>query len=233
MRRPGEVVSKQVILEHVWDFAYDGDPEHRRGLRRPAAPTDRRTVRPVRPPDGSRVGYRLDPRRLSASAARAGLAAGSYDAQPPRWSRCTGVGTWVLLTHARRALTRNQDESAEARARDVDVTGVRRMLSRRSLAPTTTRYPGRGRRRRQVLSATSRTSAGGRRASRSGLRAPSRRCVLSAASGRPGSGELPRLGGAPALATTFADVYVATSLESVSDTVADPCAACWWSGCRS
>jgi len=26
MRRPGEVLSKQVILEHVWDFAYEGDP---------------------------------------------------------------------------------------------------------------------------------------------------------------------------------------------------------------
>lgn len=25
-RRPGEVVSKARILEHVWDFAYDGDP---------------------------------------------------------------------------------------------------------------------------------------------------------------------------------------------------------------
>lgn len=26
MRRAGEVVSKAVILEHVWDFSYDGDP---------------------------------------------------------------------------------------------------------------------------------------------------------------------------------------------------------------
>src|SRR4029079_11808831 len=26
MRRPGEVLSKAMILEHVWDFAYDGDP---------------------------------------------------------------------------------------------------------------------------------------------------------------------------------------------------------------
>ncbi|RSS41877.1 winged helix-turn-helix domain-containing protein, partial [Streptomyces sp. WAC05858] len=24
--RPGDVVSKAEILEHVWDFAYDGDP---------------------------------------------------------------------------------------------------------------------------------------------------------------------------------------------------------------
>ena len=24
--RPGEVVSKASILEHAWDFAYDGDP---------------------------------------------------------------------------------------------------------------------------------------------------------------------------------------------------------------
>ena len=26
MRSPGEVLSKRVILDHVWDFAYDGDP---------------------------------------------------------------------------------------------------------------------------------------------------------------------------------------------------------------
>ena len=26
MRRPGEVLSKAAILEHVWDFAYEGDP---------------------------------------------------------------------------------------------------------------------------------------------------------------------------------------------------------------
>ena len=26
MRQPGEVQSKAAILEHVWDFAYDGHP---------------------------------------------------------------------------------------------------------------------------------------------------------------------------------------------------------------
>jgi len=26
MRRPGEVVPKRVIIEHVWDFTFDGDP---------------------------------------------------------------------------------------------------------------------------------------------------------------------------------------------------------------
>jgi two-component system OmpR family response regulator len=25
MRRPGEVLSRAVLLEHAWDFAYDGD----------------------------------------------------------------------------------------------------------------------------------------------------------------------------------------------------------------
>ncbi len=61
MRRPGEVLSKQVILEHVWDFAYDGDPnivevyvgQLRRRLDDPLGRSVLHTVRGV--------GYRLDP----------------------------------------------------------------------------------------------------------------------------------------------------------------------------
>jgi DNA-binding response OmpR family regulator len=38
MRRPGEIVSKAQILDHVWDFSYDGDPNvvevHISALRR-------------------------------------------------------------------------------------------------------------------------------------------------------------------------------------------------------
>ena len=59
MRRPGEVVSKSTILEHVWDFAFDGRPQHRRGLRAPAAAAHRRTVRArlaSRPCDWSATG---------------------------------------------------------------------------------------------------------------------------------------------------------------------------------
>jgi DNA-binding winged helix-turn-helix (wHTH) protein len=26
MRRPGEALTRQTLLEHVWDFAFDGDP---------------------------------------------------------------------------------------------------------------------------------------------------------------------------------------------------------------
>ena len=61
MRRPGEVLSKAAILEHVWDFAYDGDPNivevYVRQLRqRIDIPFDRASLQTVR-----LVGYRLDP----------------------------------------------------------------------------------------------------------------------------------------------------------------------------
>lgn len=61
MRRPGEVVSKREILGHVWDFAFDGDPNivevYVRQLRRRIdEPFGRCALRTVR-----LVGYRLDP----------------------------------------------------------------------------------------------------------------------------------------------------------------------------
>lgn len=61
LRRAGEVVSKATILEHVWDFAYEGDPNivevYVRQLRqRVDAPFDRHSLQTVR-----LVGYRLDP----------------------------------------------------------------------------------------------------------------------------------------------------------------------------
>jgi two-component system, OmpR family, response regulator len=59
MSRAGEVVSKATILEHVWDFAYDGDPNivevYVRQLRvRIDEPFGRRSLQTVR-----LVGYRL------------------------------------------------------------------------------------------------------------------------------------------------------------------------------
>ena len=59
MRRPGEVVSKAQILEHVWDFAFDGDPNivevYVRQLRqRIDHPFERHALQTVR-----LVGYRL------------------------------------------------------------------------------------------------------------------------------------------------------------------------------
>jgi DNA-binding response OmpR family regulator len=61
MSRPGEILSKAVILEHVWDFAFDGDPNivevYVRQLRRRIdEPFGRRSLQTVR-----LVGYRLDP----------------------------------------------------------------------------------------------------------------------------------------------------------------------------
>jgi len=60
MRRPGEVLSKRTILEHVWDFAYDGDPNivevYVRQLRtRIDEPFGRTALQTVRG-----AGYRLD-----------------------------------------------------------------------------------------------------------------------------------------------------------------------------
>ncbi|MEO5852809.1 MAG: response regulator transcription factor [Nocardioides sp.] len=61
LRRAGEVVSKATILEHVWDFAYEGDPNivevYVRQLRqRVDQPFARHSLQTVR-----LVGYRLDP----------------------------------------------------------------------------------------------------------------------------------------------------------------------------
>jgi two-component system, OmpR family, response regulator len=61
MRRAGEVLSKAEILEHVWDFAFEGDPNivevYVRQLRqRIDHPFGRASLQTVR-----LVGYRLDP----------------------------------------------------------------------------------------------------------------------------------------------------------------------------
>jgi two-component system OmpR family response regulator len=61
MRHTGETVSKTEILEHVWDFAFDGDPNivevYIRHLRkRIDEPFGRRAIETLR-----LVGYRLDP----------------------------------------------------------------------------------------------------------------------------------------------------------------------------
>ena len=63
MRRAGEVLSKSRILEHVWDFAFDGDPnivevyvgQLRRRIDEPfgrATPADRPRGRLPARPDG-------------------------------------------------------------------------------------------------------------------------------------------------------------------------------------
>lgn len=61
MRRAGEVLPKTEILDHVWDYAFDGDLNvvevYIRHLRkRIDEPFGRQTIQTVR-----RVGYRLDP----------------------------------------------------------------------------------------------------------------------------------------------------------------------------
>jgi two-component system, OmpR family, response regulator len=61
MRRSGEIVTKSEILDNVWDFAFDGDPNivevYIRHLRRKIdVPFERRAIETIR-----RAGYRLDP----------------------------------------------------------------------------------------------------------------------------------------------------------------------------
>jgi DNA-binding response OmpR family regulator len=61
MRRKGEVLPKTEILDHVWDFAYDGDVNivevYIRYLRKKIDdPFDRKAIQTIR-----LVGYRLDP----------------------------------------------------------------------------------------------------------------------------------------------------------------------------
>ncbi|KAB2352383.1 response regulator transcription factor [Actinomadura rudentiformis] len=61
LRRPGEVLSRTHLIEHVWDFAYDGDSNivdvYVRYLRdKVDRPFERDTIRTVRG-----AGYRLDP----------------------------------------------------------------------------------------------------------------------------------------------------------------------------
>ena len=62
LRHPGEVIPKRSILENVWDFTFDGDPNivevYIRQLRmRIDEPFGRHAIQTVR-----LVGYRLDPR---------------------------------------------------------------------------------------------------------------------------------------------------------------------------
>ncbi|WP_406038915.1 response regulator transcription factor [Micromonospora sp. NBC_00898] len=61
MRRAGEVLPKSTILDHVWDFAFDGDPNivevYVRHLRKKIdEPFGRTAIQTIR-----LVGYRLDP----------------------------------------------------------------------------------------------------------------------------------------------------------------------------
>jgi DNA-binding response OmpR family regulator len=61
MRRAGEVIAKSEILDNVWDFAFEGDPNivevYIRHLRKKLdEPFDRQLIQTIRG-----AGYRLDP----------------------------------------------------------------------------------------------------------------------------------------------------------------------------
>ena len=133
---------------------------------------------------------------------------------------CLAIGAWVLLLTLEGALTHSQDDAARTRARDVASLVAAGNVSR-VLVPTSDdsfiQVVGPG---GQVRSATS--NVRGRPAAFS-FRPRGRRADGAhrhRRTGRPGPGGLPRLGGPRGVRRQRRDVYVATSLESVSDTVA-------------
>ena len=97
MRRSGEVVSKATILDHVWDFAFEGDPNIVEVYVAPAPAADRQpfgrdSLQTVR-----LVGYRLDPDgRLTCARSRCA---------PGRrcWRRVTVLALLLAVGRAARA----------------------------------------------------------------------------------------------------------------------------------
>ena len=87
LRHAGEVLPKSRILEHVWDFTFDGDPNivevYVRQLRlRVDEPFGRSALQTVRG-----VGYRLDARRWLTDGWRPRLGAGPHHAARDRGVR--------------------------------------------------------------------------------------------------------------------------------------------------
>ena len=121
VRRAGQVLSKAEILAGVWDYDFDGDPEHRRGVHRPAPPQGRRALRRAHHRDGPRrrlpPGRRRDARASTVRARITLLAtlvvARRAGASPASGSSCS---SGALLTEA-------LDESLEQRADEIAAQG--------------------------------------------------------------------------------------------------------------
>ena len=78
LRHPGQVLTRTRILEHVWDFAYDGVSQRRRPVRAVPAPQDRPPVRAGAAGDRARCGLPAARRRpapvgIPVTAAAAGV----------------------------------------------------------------------------------------------------------------------------------------------------------------
>jgi hypothetical protein len=65
MRNAGKVVSKTMILSHVWEYNFDSADQHRRRAGQPAAREDRSAVREEAAADGPRRRLRAEERRVS------------------------------------------------------------------------------------------------------------------------------------------------------------------------
>ena len=111
MRHPGQVLTRTMLLERVWDFAFD--PDHQRGGRacQPPAPQAGGAGRPAADPHHPRrrLRARCRSRGLSRFAARRLLALASRCA--PRWASPAAA---LLVSFAGRGM--ELDERAETRA---------------------------------------------------------------------------------------------------------------------
>ena len=114
MRRAGQVLSKDEILDGVWELRLRRRPEHRRGVHPAAAPQDRRAVRRRAIETVRGAGYRLVPRRDAAATVTRAVP------RSPRWRRSSCA---VVL-----AVT------GVASARATPARGAHRATSTRSLA---------------------------------------------------------------------------------------------------
>ena len=122
LRRKGQVLSKREILEHVWDFSFDGDPnivevyvgQLRRRVDEPFGRAALQTVRGVGLPARPRRGLHAD--RTSGRGSvrpRTTLAATVARTAAP------DASAWVLLLSLESALPHDRDEVSRARARDL------------------------------------------------------------------------------------------------------------------
>lgn len=129
LRPAGEALSKSAILDHVWDFALDGDPNivevYIRQLRRKI---DEPGATPSRPSGSSATGS--TPMAAEPRFRRRGTVRTHDRGRHPcvRSWRCGGT---VMLSLLHRSLVRNLDDVADIRSDDIAA------LARRGTLPPT------------------------------------------------------------------------------------------------
>ena len=231
MRRAGEVLSKREILEHVWDFAFTGDPNivevyvrqlrtridlpfERRSRCRPSAARGTVSTRTVgERARGAPVGAGTEHRLLAGGGGRPG----------------TGGGSVLLVCHCTRSLSGADDDVARAGPTVLAAERPPAALPREVAGPATTRSP-RSSTRTGGCSRVSPTSPAARRQRRRPAgSAPEVRTMrdLPTRRGRTEDYRIWVLAATRLRARTRC-VYVGPSLESTQEVVAG-----WSAACRS